>query len=152
VSNPAVTGRQPALLYDRSPGYGIVKFDKRDRTITFECWPRWADPTANRAKEYHGWPITVSRLENYGRKAAARLPLVEVTGMENPALEVIDETTGEILYALRLKGKSFRPKVFDAAKTYTLKIGDPDTGVFTTLPGVKAVAKSGTEPKIAVHF
>lgn len=33
VANPHQTGLEPALVYDRATGYGIVTFDKQDRTM-----------------------------------------------------------------------------------------------------------------------
>jgi hypothetical protein len=38
-------------------------------------------------------------------------------------VQVIDETTNEIVYTLRINGNSFRPKVFETTHLYTLKIG-----------------------------
>lgn len=40
-------------------GYGLVRFDKSQHTVTFECWPREADVTNPAAKQYPGWPKTV---------------------------------------------------------------------------------------------
>jgi hypothetical protein len=59
VSNPFKHGIEPADINDRAPGYGIITFDRVERTITFANWPRWVDPAAPGAKPYPGWPITV---------------------------------------------------------------------------------------------
>ncbi len=40
-------------------GYGLVRFNKKDQTSTFECWPRYVDVTSSEAKQFEGWPITV---------------------------------------------------------------------------------------------
>lgn len=61
VANPVQSGLEPASLYDRMPGYGIVRFDRTAATITFECWPRWVDPNAADATQYPGWPFVVRR-------------------------------------------------------------------------------------------
>ena len=61
VANPVNSGRQPSDLYDRMPGYGIVRFDRNASTITFECWPRWVDPEAPEAAQYPGWPFVLRR-------------------------------------------------------------------------------------------
>ncbi len=45
--------------------------------------------------------------------------------MTDPVIQVIREEGNEIIYTLRIKGYSFRPKVFEEG-TYTLKAGDPD--------------------------
>jgi len=139
ISNPYKTGKEPARLYDRASGYGIVVFDKPERTITFANWPRFADPTAG-GKPYRGWPITVSQEDNYGRKAVAYLPQLEVKGMENAVVQVINEKNGEIEYSIRIKGDKWQPKVFEKG-SYTLKIGDPDLNRWKTVKHVEAVAK-----------
>ena len=59
VSNPRHTHLHPEALYDRAPGYGIVKLDRDTRKITAEVWPRWVDPSKAGAKPYEGWPVTV---------------------------------------------------------------------------------------------
>ena len=64
VANPVQSGREPRALYDRMPGYGIVRFSRKNETITFECWPRWVDPRAESASQYPGWPRTVRRADN----------------------------------------------------------------------------------------
>lgn len=73
VSNPVDTDLEPAALYDRTPGYGIIRFQPKTKEITFECWPRWVDPTAPNAKQYEGWPRTIKQSENgstHGRSSA----------------------------------------------------------------------------------
>jgi hypothetical protein len=59
VSNPFKLGIQPADINDPAPGYGIITFQRLDRTITFANWPRWVDPKAPGAKPYPGWPVIV---------------------------------------------------------------------------------------------
>ncbi len=73
AANPgADTGREPSILHDRMPGYGIARFDKKDRTITMEIWPRYANPKdPSTGGQYLGWPKTIDMYDNYGRKAAA---------------------------------------------------------------------------------
>jgi len=136
ATNPGgPTGREPADLHDKMPGYGIVKLDKRARTYTFECWPRWADP--GRDPQYPGWPKTVPQLDNYARKPAAFLPTLEISGRADPVVQVIDEATGEVVYTLRIRGDRFRPMVFDAGVTYRVRVGEPDENAWTELAGVR---------------
>jgi hypothetical protein len=59
VSNPFKYGIEPADINDRAPGYGIITFDRMERTITLANWPRWVDPKAPGAKPYPGWPIRI---------------------------------------------------------------------------------------------
>ena len=139
VSNPVISGHEPAALHDRSSGYGIVEFNRSNRTITIASWPRYADPTDPKTgSPYPCWPITIKQGDNYGRRAAAWLPMIKVSGQTCPVVQVIDEETGEIIYTLRIKGTSFRPKVFKAG-TYTIKVGEPGTARMKTLKGVRSI-------------
>jgi hypothetical protein len=123
VSNPYISNKFPAELHDRAAGYGIARFNKTDRTITLENWPRWADPSKG-DKPYEGWPVTVSQAENYGRKAAGYLPEIQVSGITDPVIQVYNETIKEVVYTLRIKGDRFTPKVFNQSYKYTIKVSD----------------------------
>ncbi|MBN1911793.1 MAG: hypothetical protein JW818_18780 [Pirellulales bacterium] len=137
IANPGKSGRQPADMYDRAPGYGILKLDKKNRTVTVECWPRYADPTVPDAKQFPGWPRTINQLDNYGRKPAGYLPRLKFVGMKNPVVQVIDEATNEVVYTIRAKDAEFRPKVFKADGSYTLRMGEPGTQHTAELKGLE---------------
>lgn len=123
VSNPYISNKFPAELHDRAAGYGIAKFNKTQRTITLENWPRWADPSKGDTP-YEGWPVTVNQQDNYGRKAEAYLPEIQVSGIADPVIHVYDETDKEVVYTIRIKGNSFTAKVFDKTHKYTVKVSD----------------------------
>jgi len=145
VSNPVVTGREPAELHDRATGYGIVKFNKSDRTIAIECWPRYANPAEpTTGGQYPDWPVTIKQTDNYGRKAEAYLPVIEVNGMDDPVVQIVDEADGRIVYTLRIKGTQFRPKVFSKG-TYTIRVGEPNTDRMKIYENVAAVSESDTQ-------
>jgi hypothetical protein len=62
----------PANVADekqRGDGYGIVRFNKKLRQVTFECWPRFGDATQGDRAQFPGWPITVKMSDNDGQKA-----------------------------------------------------------------------------------
>jgi len=120
VSNPTVAGAEPAVLYDRAPGYGIIRFYRDTRKITIANWPRWVDPSKPGANPYEGWPITIDQIDNGLPRGPWRLETIE-TGLNDPVLQVIDQAGGEIVYTLRIKGGSFTPKVFREG-TYTVKV------------------------------
>ncbi|MHC4441462.1 MAG: alkaline phosphatase D family protein [Planctomycetota bacterium] len=141
VSNPVQSGHEPADLHDRAPGYGIVRLNKEQRTLTIECWPRYVDPSDTHARQYPGWPKTISQADNYGRKAAAYLPRIEVRGMKDPVFEVIDESDGEVVYGLRIKGSNYRAKVFKEG-LYTVRVGEPGTQRMKVLRGIRAAKDS----------
>ncbi|MEN8122495.1 MAG: alkaline phosphatase D family protein [Bacteroidota bacterium] len=148
VSNPVFTGNKPSKLYDRATGYGIVRFNKKSRDITMECWPRQANPAVD--NQYSGWPITINQQDNYNRKAIAFLPNLEIEGMENPVIQIIDEENNEIIYSLRINGNSFRPKVFKQG-LYTIKIGEPGTEKDKVLTNISSLSPD-EKKNIEVQF
>jgi hypothetical protein len=123
VSNPLFNGVQPVALHERAPGYGIVTFDRATRRITIANWPRWVNPSQPGAKPYSGWPITIHQYDN-GMPRAYVLDEV-VSGIANPVAQVIEQSTGEALYTVRIAGRSFRAGVFRAG-SYTVRLYDPD--------------------------
>ena len=130
-------------LSTRAAGFGVVRIDKKTRDVTFVCWPRNVDVSAKDAKPYPGWPFTFNQLDNYGRKAAAHLPVLEINKPDQ-VVQVLEEKSGEVVYTLRIKGKTFQPKVF-AQGAYTVKVGEGSN--LKTFKGVKALAQKGSKGK-----
>lgn len=141
-ANPDPSRRRYSKWRAQAAGYGIIRFNKRTREITLECWPRGCNVTGPECEQYPGWPITISQEENYGREPVAYLPTLEITGQEDPVVQVIKEPSGEIIYTLRINGTSYRPKVFKEGR-YTIKVGEGDSakvlkGVASLDPGESA--------------
>lgn len=44
----------------RADGWGLIRFHKEEQDVTFECWPRFSDVTQPDAKQFQGWPKTIS--------------------------------------------------------------------------------------------
>jgi len=142
IGNPAAKNRRGVLntLHDKASGYGLVRFDKQTRRITVECWRLLVDVANPKpGDQFPGWPMTISMLDNYGRRAHVWLPTVRVTGMSDPVVQLIDEADGKVVYTLRIKGTSFRPKVFKNG-SYTLRVGEPSAKNVKTLKGVRPAA------------
>lgn len=137
ATNPGKpAGHEPRRLHDGMPGYGIVRLNKDQRTITMQCWPRFADPDNPQHSQYEGWPKTVSQRDNYARKAFGYLPTMEVQGVTNPVVQVIDENSGETIYTLRISGTRFQPQVF-ADGAYTVHVGQHEPRNMKTLTGLR---------------
>lgn len=121
VSNPERNGIEPAAINERAPGYGIIRFNRDTRKISFANWPRWVDASEAGAKPYPGWPIEIDQLDN-GMPKAFLLP--EVTSNEpDPVVQIIDESNNEIVYTVRINGTKFTPGVRKRG-AYTVKIGE----------------------------
>jgi hypothetical protein len=110
----------------RADGYGLIRFNKTTRQTTFECWPRFAKVAEGDKAQFPGWPITISQDANDGRHVAGWLPELVIEGAENPVVQVIEESTGDILYTVRVRGHRFQPRVYAQGK-HTIKVnpGEP---------------------------
>jgi alkaline phosphatase D len=91
-----------------------------------------------------GWPVTVGMLDNYARTPAAYLPTLNVSGVKDPVVQIVDEANDEIVYTLRIAGQSWRPPVFVPGR-YTVRVSEPETRRERVVKGVVAGADaSGT--------
>ncbi len=147
VANGAVQPRKTVLeqLHDKTSGLGLVRFDRPHRRITFECWPFLADPQQPNT-QFPGWPVTIDMSANDGRKPAAHLPTLNIHGVENPVVQVLNHDASEIIYTLRIAGQSFQPPVF-AAGTYTIRVSEPESG---KMHEVRAEASPGNRESLEV--
>ena len=110
-------------LNNSASGYGIVKFHKPDQKITLESWPIY-NAMSSDVSEYNmheGWPITVSVDQQYNRKPLGFLPAIEME-RKNFIVRVIKELSGDLVYARRVMGNIFRPKIFEKG-TYLVEVG-----------------------------
>lgn len=124
AANPRRTGLQPPILRDRVTGYGIVSFDPVSGDIRVECWPRHAAPAVGEGGQYAGWPITIPGRGADGRTPLGMLPELRVTGIPDPAVQLLD-ATGELVYATRVVGGVATLPVY-AHGRHTLRVGLPE--------------------------
>lgn len=136
-------------LYRKASGYGIARFDKNERTIRIECWPRWAKPADGDGNQFPGWPLTIQQEDNYVPAGEFFLRRIRVTGMIDPVVQVVREDTGELLYALRIKGTEHRPRVPEEGP-YSVYVGEPGTKDWRLLSEERVVGKG--EEEILVSF
>lgn len=110
-------------LNNSASGYGIVKFHKPDQKITLESWPIYnaMSSDVSEYKMHEGWPITVSVDQQYNRKPIGFLPAIEME-RKNFIVRVIKELSGDLVYARRVMGNIFRPKIFEKG-TYLVEVG-----------------------------
>ena len=112
-----------------------------------ECWRLLFDAENPKPEDqFPGWPKTILHTDNYGRKPVAHLSEIKVKGMRDPVFELRESSTGELVYALRIRGQSYRPPVFDADRTYQLRVGDPDSDLWKTLKAQKPVLEGKSSP------
>ncbi len=151
ASNPYISNVYPHELHDRAPGYGIIKIQKKEQKIRIECWPRHVDPSQPNAEQYPDWHLTFDLEDNYSRKAVAWFPTIETKGLENPpVIQVKNETSGEIIYTIRAKTKSFDAKVFSHGK-YTINLGEPGSENWKSIKNIQSIIEKGSSSK-SVNF
>ena len=120
VSNPSAVEYEPKAINHRAPGYGIVAFDRATRKTTIANWPRWVDASKPGARPYDGWPITIDQLDNGYPKQGLSLGKI-ASPSPDPVVEVTDQSSGEVVYTLRIRGTSFEPRVRKPG-LYTVKV------------------------------
>jgi len=131
----------------RADGYGLVRFNKATREVTFECYERFSDLPGEAPESFPGWPITFKIEDNDGREVKGYLPKLSFSGADNAVVQVVNEADGEILYTTRSQGTSFQPRVYDAAASYTVRIGTgkPDSKEITGLKPTPKAADAGDQ-------
>ncbi|MFK7960924.1 MAG: hypothetical protein AB8G96_10400 [Phycisphaerales bacterium] len=138
VANPQRSGRSPSALHDRMPGYGIVRLERSTRRITFEAWPRSAEPEA----VYPHWPRTVGVLDNmHGDSAWALAPII-VESVDEPVV-VVRDGEGQIVAAGRVIAGQRMP--VPGRGPWTLELGEPGTDRWRRLEQILA------DPRRPVH-
>jgi hypothetical protein len=120
----------------RADGYGLVRFNKEQQAVTFECWPRFSNASQQNT-QFPGWPIRIAVDTNDGRKVVGYLPELIFENGTNPVIQVTDEEADEVLYTIRIRGNRFRPRVYSSGP-HTVKVGrnSPNSQTFVGLmPG-----------------
>lgn len=106
----------------RGDGFGIARFDKDNQTVTFEAWPRFESVDQGDDAQYPGWPITINQRDNDGRKPLGFLKEIVCEAGTQPVVQVIDESSQEVLYTVRANSHRFRPPVYSDG-SFTIKVG-----------------------------
>jgi hypothetical protein len=133
----------------RADGYGLVRFHRKKKTITFECWPRFSDATKGDAEQFAGWPQTVPMEANDGRRVKALLPPLRFEH-ESPVVQVTNESTGEVEFCRRLQGSEHVLGV-SSSGPYTVQAGRdrPEVVVASGLRGRSMTGESGHESTVS---
>jgi len=111
-------------LSTRVAGFGIIRYDKPARKITFECWPRNENFTDPKSKQYEGWPIPISQRDNFNLKETFLLPTLNIS-KENQVVTVRNSVNREVVSSLRIRGVTYQPKVLEIG-SFTIEIGEGD--------------------------
>ncbi len=133
---------------NKASGFGIITFNTNDRTIKMDAYRFLADkdnPTSD--DQFPGWPLTISQMDNDGRKPVAFLPLLQINKPDQ-VVKVLNEKDHSVVTVIRIKGASYQPPVY-AEGVYTVQIGEG--AAVKELRGLQAAAQTASEPiKITV--
>ncbi|HUS87219.1 MAG TPA: alkaline phosphatase D family protein [Bacteroidales bacterium] len=137
VANPHRSIIEPTRHHEKSTGYSTITFIKSTRDIELANWPYYAGP--GNGDPFPFWPVRFNQLDNFGKVATHWLPELRITGLDNPVVRIIREVTGETIYALRINGTSFQPKVFSFG-SYRIEVGEPDEDRWQTIESIYATS------------
>jgi hypothetical protein len=132
VANPPIRRTSKTRLelgQQKSAGFGVVRVNKAEGTLTLEAWPVGIDPAEPGAdqRQYPGWPMTVGVADCSGASNPT-LPPVVLRGWNEKALPVVEvrDARGELISMVRMPGVRFAPRVFDSEGEYTVRIVVPE--------------------------
>jgi alkaline phosphatase D len=138
---PYMGSKRYNLAHDKASGFGIIRFNPSDRSITMEAYRFLFDENNQGKNQFPGFPLTISQFDNYGREPYAYLPTLKISGPEDPVVRITNENSGEMEYMVRIKGHSFTPKVF-SNDDFTIEIGYPEVDQWKKYNGVKPLKES----------
>ena len=137
------------MASNRASGFGMITFDKKNRTITADAIPFSAGWGENPQPEHFaGWPVTMNQMDNYGSTAQFTLPKLSVKSENMPVVQIFKGK--EVVSTYRMQKKTFIPKVRTKG-TYDVKIGYPETDEWRIYENVKTV-KGESEEIIEIPF
>ncbi len=139
VGNPGKITLDKSSRYNnaqlRASGFGMITFNKEDRTIEMDAWRFQANvlnPNPVR-DQFPGWPLKISQFDNFGLGAENILPVIMVN-KENQLIRVVNEETSELAMIFRIQGNKVQPELLESG-TFTVIIGEGDN--VTEIKGLK---------------
>jgi hypothetical protein len=132
----------------RGEGFGVIRFNKNTRDITFECYKRDVE-IQNEKSQYQGWPFTINQFDNYKIKGDYFLPKI-ISNLPDPVIQIVNAVDDATIYSVRIKGFEYIPRL-KMPGLYTVKIGLPENDIWKTFNGIEAV-ESENKNNLNVEF
>jgi hypothetical protein len=82
--------------------------------------------------------------DNDGRKPVGWLPEIQITDAPSAVVQVVEESTGDVLYTVRSNGSKFQAPVY-AAGLYTIKVGTASVDQ-ASFKNLKPAAEGSQQP------
>ncbi|MDN5202133.1 alkaline phosphatase D family protein [Fulvivirgaceae bacterium BMA10] len=109
-----------------SSGYGLIAFNKKDLTYTFNAYRLKSDArNPSGEDQFPGFPKTISMEDNYAKKTDFHLPEIDLEGITGNVLIKVWDENESLIYARRINKQSFELPVFIPGR-YKVYVGDPD--------------------------
>ena len=99
--------------------------------------------------QFPGWPVTHKMSDNDGREVVGWLPQLTFS-KPNQVVQVTNKKTNEVLYTIRIQGKSFQPKVY-SMDIHEIKSGKNKPEI-VVIPQIQPVGKPEFAKKISVSI
>ncbi|GGZ71720.1 alkaline phosphatase D family protein [Algibacter mikhailovii] len=136
VANPTLPEiKEGGYLSTRAAGFGVIRYNKPSRKITFEAWARNVDIHAPNAQQYPGWPITISQEDNFTIADGFQLPTLKIS-KEDQVVTVKDKYTKAVISSIRIKGNTYQPKVIHNGN-YLIEVGEGSQKVIVDSISIK---------------
>jgi alkaline phosphatase D len=147
IGNPGTITVDKSSRYNnaqlRYSGFGMVTFEKQNRTIGIDSWRFQAnvnDPNPIR-DQFPGWPVKISQFDNLGSGASFFLPRISIN-KQNQLLRIENEETGDLVNIYRIKGNEIQPALFEGG-VFSVSVGEGDN--VKTVSGIKALKEENPE-------
>lgn len=131
------------MAQNRASGFGMITFDKKNRTIVVDAIPflaGWGE--GKQPEHFEGWPVTLDQMDNYGGTAKFSLPKLVVLSENRPVVQIFDKNG--LVFAYRIQNTTFTPKVRKAGN-YSLKIGYPESDQWKIYEDIHAIKGESKE-------
>ena len=112
-ANPPADRRD---IKNRADGLGIARFNKETQSVTYECWPRFADVSEGDKAQFSGWPVTHKMSDNDGREVVGWLPQLTFS-KPNQVVQVTNKKTMKSFTPYEFRENPFSPKCIRWTRT-----------------------------------
>lgn len=111
VAGPTGKGEEESLT--SAAGYGVVRFDKRNRRIRFACRPLVFDASRYDQDPFDDWPFEIGQQDHFASRSPHSLPPLTIEGMDQAIVRI--SKNGELMSVLKIRPSimPYAPRVLE---------------------------------------